>query len=69
MKKLFSVVLMGCLFTACTDNAQKETETTTVSEPAKMSGDSLTRMNADSTKAAADKRAKDSADAAHGHSH
>ncbi len=68
MKKLLILTTLACgLLTACTNNSNKESEST-LTEQETMSADS-TMMNSDSTQSAADKMAKDSADAAHGHSH
>lgn len=69
MKKLFSAVLVGSLLIACADDSNKAADSTTITEPATISNDSIMLMNADTIKTAADKRAKDSAEAAHGHSH
>jgi outer membrane biogenesis lipoprotein LolB len=71
MKTVFiiSALALG-LLTSCSENANKEPEsssTETVEQPA--NSDTNTINNTDSIKTAADKAAKDSADAAHGHSH
>ncbi|WP_411272719.1 hypothetical protein [Daejeonella sp.] len=67
MKKIFILTTMVLgLFTACSSNANKETEAESgiAQEQMKMSADSTNSAFTDSAKAA-----KDSADAAHGHSH
>lgn len=72
MKKLFILTTMAFgLFTSCTSSANKETEAQsgTDQEQMEMPADSTNSAFTDSAKAAADKAAKDSADAAHGHSH
>ncbi|MEJ7779277.1 MAG: hypothetical protein WKF68_06775 [Daejeonella sp.] len=72
MKKLFILITMSFgLFTACSSNANRETEAAsgTEQEQMEMAADSTNPAFTDSAKAAADKAAKDSADAAHGHSH
>ena len=69
MKKAFIIASLACIvFSACSNNSNTESKTSPVTEQESMSTDS-TIMNPDSTKAKADKMAKDSADAAHGHSH
>jgi len=71
MKKLFilSALAFG-LFTACSNNTDKDAEAVseTEQEQMNMSTDS-TMAYADSANVAAEKAAKDSADSAHGHSH
>lgn len=67
MKKLFVIASMAIVLSACSNNSKNESETSTQQET--MSVDSNSMNNIDSTKAVADKMAKDSADAAHGHSH
>ncbi|MHB1179596.1 MAG: hypothetical protein ACYCZO_14860 [Daejeonella sp.] len=72
MKKLFlfTTVALG-LFTACSSNTEKKSDAAsdTAMQQMEMSADTAASTMADSTNAAADKTAKDSADAAHGHSH
>lgn len=73
MKKLLILATVSFgLFTACSNNADKEAGSTsdTTQESMEMTVDSAAaNAYADSTQAAAEKAAKDSADAAHGHSH
>lgn len=67
MKKLFFIASMAVVLSACSNNAKTESETATQKDT--MVVDTNSVNNIDSTKAAADKMAKDSADAAHGHTH
>lgn len=67
MKKVIIITSLACIvFSACSNNPNNASETPAVTEQKSMSVDST---RTDSTKAAADKMAKDSADAAHGHTH
>lgn len=71
MKRVFiiSALALG-LLTSCSENSNKESEsssTETVEQPTNSNTNTIN--SADSIKAAADKMAKDSADAAHGHTH
>lgn len=69
MKKVFiiSTLALG-LFTSCSNNSEKEaTPPTETVQPIDAANSAVN--SADSIKAAADKMAKDSADAAHGHTH
>jgi len=69
MKKLFIVATLGCLiFSACSNSSNNSTDTSATAQDSLIT-DSISTSNADSTKAEAEKMAKDSADAAHGHSH
>ncbi|HQS22855.1 MAG: hypothetical protein V4546_05570 [Bacteroidota bacterium] len=66
MKKVVIITSLACIvFSACSNNPNNASETPAVTGQKSMSVDST---GTDSTKAA-DKMAKDSADAAHGHTH
>ncbi len=70
MKKVFIIASLACIIlSACSSNSNNESDTSTQNGQGTMGVDSTSMNYTDSTKAAADKMAKDSADAAHGHSH
>jgi len=71
MKKVFIIASMACtiLFSACSSNSNNESDNSNKNGLETMGIDSTSMNDTDSTKAALDKMAKDSADAAHGHSH
>lgn len=72
MRKLLIFATLGMgLLAACSSNTEKEAEVAsdTTMEQMEMSADTINSALTDSAKIAADKAAKDSADAAHGHSH
>ncbi|WP_276348904.1 hypothetical protein [Daejeonella sp. JGW-45] len=69
MKKLFITATLACLiFSACSNSSNNSTDTSATAGDSLIT-DTISTSNADSTKSAAEKMAKDSADAAHGHSH
>ncbi|RWZ89428.1 MAG: hypothetical protein EO766_04310 [Hydrotalea sp. AMD] len=70
MKKVFIIASMACIIlSACSNNTNKESDASTQNEQETMGADSNNMSVTDTTQAAADKMAKDSADAAHGHTH
>ncbi len=70
MKKVFIIASLVCIvFSACSNNPNNTTDTPAATEQESVSADSSSMNYTDSTKVAADKMAKDSADAAHGHAH
>lgn len=70
MKKVFIIASMAViLFSACSNNPNKESETPAQNETETMSADTSAMVSPDSTVVDTEKAAKDSADAAHGHTH
>lgn len=69
MKKVLIMVSMVVAFAACNDSSTTETDAPKPGEPEATYVDSSAMNYEDSIKAAADKTAKDSAEAAHGHTH
>lgn len=69
MKKVFLITTLVCgMLTACSDNKNTKTETPSP-EVTTVAPDSASSISTESAKAAEEKRIKDSADAAHGHTH
>lgn len=69
MKKAFLITTLVCgMLTACSDNTNTKTEAP-IKEVTTVAPDSTPSIRTESAKAAEEKRVKDSADAAHGHTH
>lgn len=70
MKRVFIIcALVSGLLTACSDSKKKEPATPVTTDPTTVAPAANETVVTDSTKAAADKKTKDSMDKAHGHSH